>query len=101
MGLDDEVDETNYLTLSDVVIDHIKKTAYKNNFRISTNTGRELYFDEIRIPILDNEGNNFLPSDFARDIRIFLTKVCSDFKGERVRIDAPDIRNGVITVLLP
>jgi len=101
IGLDEEVDETNYLTLADVVIDHIKKTAFKNNFRITTNTGRELYFDEIRIPILDSDGNNFLPSDFARDIRIFLTRVCSDYKGERVRIDAPDIRNGVITVLLP
>lgn len=101
IGLDEEVDETNYLTLSDVLIDHIKKTSFKNNFRITANTARELYFDEIRIPILDNDGNNFLPSDFARDIRIFLTKVCSDYKGERVRIDAPDIRNGVITVLLP
>jgi len=101
IGLDEEVDETNYLTLADVVIDRIKKTAYKNNFRITTNTGRELFFDEIRIPILDGDGNNFLPSDFGRDIRIFLTQICSDYKGVRVRIDAPDIRNGVITVLLP
>ncbi len=101
IGLDEEVDETTYSTLADVVIDHIKKTAYKNNFRISSNTGRELYFDEIRIPILDSDGNNFLPSDFARDIRVFLTRVCSDYKGERVRIDAPDIRNGIISVILP
>lgn len=101
IGLDDEVDQENYLTLSDVVIDHVKKNAYKNNFRITTNTSRELYFDEIRIPIFDENGANFLASDFGREMRIFLTKSCSDFKGERVRIDSPDIRNGVITFQLP
>lgn len=101
ISLSDEVDEENYLTLSDVLIDHIKKTSYKNNFRVASNTAREIYFDEIRVPVLSNEGSNFLPSDFARDIRIFITKVCSDYVGERVRVDAPDIRNGTITVILP
>jgi len=100
-SLSDEVDETNYLTLSDVIIDHVKKSAFKNNFRITSNTARDLYFDEVRIPILDSEGNNYLPSDFARDVRILITKAVSDFSGERVRIEAPEIRNGTITFLLP
>jgi len=101
ISLSDEVDEENYLTLSDVLIDHIKKTSYKNNFRVAANTAREIYFDEIRVPVLSESGGNFLPSDFARDIRIFITKVCSDYVGERVRVEAPDVRNGTITVILP
>jgi hypothetical protein len=100
-SLSHEVDEDNYLTLSDVIIDYVKKSAYKNTFRVTSNTARELYFDEIRVPVLDSNGSNYLPSDFARDIRIILTNVLSEYAGERIRIEAPDIRNGTISFLLP
>lgn len=91
----------DYEMLSDIIIDWVKRTAFKNNFRIRNNSANQLYFDEIRIPWKDESDQNYLPDDYARELRIFLDKELSIYTGERIRIQRPIVNSGVIRIILP
>lgn len=99
-SLSDEIND-DYDLLVDLLIDWVKDHAYKGNFRIRNNSENQLYFDEIRIPLQDESGNNVLPDDFARDFRKYIAKTCSEFNGSRVSMPRPVVNNGTIRVILP
>ncbi len=99
-SLGEEVTD-DYDLLSDILIDYVKQNAYKGNFRIRNNSENQLYFDEIRIPLQDENGVNFSPDDFAREFRKFIAKTCSAFRGERVNMPGVIVNNGIIRIILP
>ncbi len=100
VSLSDQVNsESDYL--SDVLIEWVKKHAYNSNFRIRSNTERQLYFDEIRIPWKDAGGQNYLPDDFAREFRKYIEQTCSTFLNEKLRMQKPVVNNGIIRIIIP
>lgn len=99
-SLGDEITD-NYDLLADVLIKFVKENAYKGNFRVRNNSENQLYFDDIRIPLQDENGINVLPDDFARDLRKYIAQICSDFGGERVNMPRPIVNNGIIRIILP
>lgn len=100
MSLSDEVNAESDL-LSDVLINYVRNHSFKNNFRIRNNTEHQLYFDEIRIPWKDANGQNFLPDDFARDFRKYIDQICSAHLVQKLRMDKPVVSNGIIRMLIP
>ena len=99
-SLSDEMNE-EYDLLADILIDWVRLHAFKGNFRVRTNTENQLYFDEIRIPLQDEDGRNVLPDDFAREFRKYIGQICSDHLGERVPVPRPVVNNGTIRFILP
>lgn len=99
-SLSDEVNE-EYDLLADILIEWVRQHAYQGNFRVRTNTENQLYFDEIRIPLLDEEGRNVLPDDFAREFRKYIGQFCSDYLQERLPMPRPVVNNGTIRFILP
>jgi uncharacterized protein YacL (UPF0231 family) len=71
--LDEEVGD-DYDLLSDLIIDWVKKNAYKNYVHTRGNSATLLYFDEVKIPLRDENGNNYDTNEFARKLYSFLRK---------------------------
>ncbi len=99
-NLSTEMNSENDL-LSDILIAWVKKTAFKNNFRIRNNSEHQLYFDEIRIPWKDTTDQNYFPDDYAKEFRKFIDQECSTFLKEKLRIEKPIVNNGTIRIILP
>ena len=98
-NLEDE--NTNGDYLSDLFIDWVKKNAYKNYYKIKTQTAKELYFDEVRIPIKDETGNNYDINTFAREVRKAVATICSQKDGVKPKVETPKVANGIIRIILP
>ena len=98
-NLEDENANGDYL--SDLLIDWIKKTAYKNYYKIKTQTAKELYFEEVRIPIKDTLGNNYDINTFAREARKAVASICSQKNGIKPKVETPKVANGIIRIILP
>lgn len=98
-NLEDENANGDYL--SDLLIDWVKKTAYKNYYKIKTQTAKELYFEEVRIPIKDASGNNYDINTFAREARKAVAAICSQKNGVKPKIETPKVANGIIRIILP
>lgn len=58
--------------LGDVITDWIEDNAYKNNFGKSNVTDLYITFPGVKVPIRDEEGNNYNPGIFGRKLRNFL-----------------------------
>lgn len=97
--LNDEIGD-NFDTISDLITDWLKKNAYKNQFRMGRSDKQSLIFDEIRIPLRDENGNNYNIQEFEKSlrkaIRVILAK--KDGKGEQF---SPIINEGTIKIILP
>jgi hypothetical protein len=100
ISLSDEVNN-DYDILADILIEWVKKNAYKGNFRIRNNTENQLYFDEIRIPLQDEAGRNVRPDDFAREFRKYIATISSEFLKSKVEMPRPVVNNGNIRIILP
>jgi len=92
-SLDDEIGD-DYDMLSDIILDYVKQNAYKNYSRTKGNTENLLYFNEVKIPLMQ-DGENYSADDFATDMYKFLRrtgkktesgelKVKKDVKGTNV-----------------
>ena len=58
--------------LGDLIGDWIEDNAYKNNFGKSNVTDFYITFPGVKIPIRDEDGNNYSPRNFGRSLRNFL-----------------------------
>lgn len=63
-------------TYTDFLIDYVKKNAYKGAYTLTRNTETELYFTNVQIPTLNEDGTQFSAYDFARAMSKALNKGC-------------------------
>ena len=57
------------LPLSDEIEIWMEKNAYKNNYHIQGTTDLKMIFDDVKIPLKDqNTGNNYNPNKFALEL---------------------------------
>lgn len=68
INFDTEMDD-DYNFFSDLIMSWVKIHANKNNYHIKGNTENLMYFDVIKIPLFDEECNNYNASSFERDMR--------------------------------
>jgi len=60
------------LPLSDVLDTWMGENAVKNNYHMQGTTDVKVFFDDVRIPLKDEHGNNYNPNKFALKIYQFL-----------------------------
>jgi len=82
---------TQGLQLSDELELWMEENAYKNNYHIQGTTDNQMIFDDVRIPLKDqNTGNNYNPNKFALEIFKFLNTLGltskRDIKGNTIYI---------------
>lgn len=97
--LDDEVDGGDFI--SEQITDWVKDNAYKNQYRIKQDSENLLSFDEVRIPLRNDNGTNYTVNDFARSISRALTKICRKKEGVTVKRKRPSVSEGTIRIVLP
>lgn len=61
-------------TYSDWVMDFIKTKTVKGAYKMQRNTANELYFVNVRIPLLQEDGTQYGVYDFTRDLQKSLRK---------------------------
>lgn len=79
------------LLLSDELELWMEAHAYKNNYHIQGTTEKQMIFDDVRIPLKDeNTGNNYNPNKFALEIFKFMKSlglnIGRDIKGNTIFI---------------
>lgn len=74
IDLDEEMD-SDYNLLSDLITDWIEDNAYKNNFRTKGSNSNLLYFDEVRIPLRDENCRNYDSRKFERPLRKYINSI--------------------------
>ena len=79
------------LLLSDELELWMEEHAYKNNYHIQGTTDKQMIFDDVRIPLKDeNTGNNYNPNKFALEIFKFMKSlglnIGRDIKGNTIYI---------------
>ena len=60
------------LALSDQLELWMSENAYKNNYHIQGTTDKEMIFDEVRIPLKDENGNNYNINKFGLKLLKYL-----------------------------
>lgn len=79
------------MLLSDELELWMEDHAYKNNYHIQGTTEKQMIFDDVRIPLKDeNTGNNYNPNKFALEIFKFMRSlglsINRDIKGNTIFI---------------
>ena len=98
--LDDEDKDMN--TFGDLIIDWVKKTSYKGYYKIRTQTPKQIYFEEIKIPLKADDGSNYDVNTYAKEFRKTIAEICVKVKGgDRPKIPTPLISNGVVRFYIP
>lgn len=98
--LDDEDKDMN--TFGDLIIEWVKKSSYKGNYKIRSQTPKQIYFEDIKIPLKDTDGSNYDVNTYAKNMRKTIAEICVKVKGgERPRIPTPLISNGVVRFYIP
>lgn len=67
--------EINGEELADYIEDWVADHAYKNNYHSQGSTEIELIFDDIRIPLQDENGRNYNINQFDRELRQMFRKL--------------------------
>lgn len=84
ISLDIKIDESSTHSLHaemgeselvDQIEDWVAAHAYKNNYHIQGSTEVEMIFDEIRIPLKDENGRNYNINQFDREVRQLFRKL--------------------------
>jgi len=80
----------NGLQLSDEIELWIDEHSMNHNYHIQGTTEKQMIFDEVRIPIKDQNGNNFNTNKFALEIFKFMRdlqlQISRDIKGNTIYI---------------
>jgi len=97
--LDDEIGD-NFDTVSDLITEWIKKNAYKNQYRPGRSDKQTLTFDEVRIPLRDENGNNYNILEFEKSLRKAIRLIISKRDKEGTKF-TPVINEGTIKIVLP
>lgn len=63
-------------TYTDFIIDWMKENTLKGAYNMARNTDTELYFTDVRIKALNDNGTQYSAYDFARDLSKALNKGC-------------------------
>ena len=61
-------------TYADYIIDYVKTHTVKGAYKMQTNTSNELYFVNVRIPMIQDDGTQYGVYDWARDISRVMRK---------------------------
>jgi hypothetical protein len=97
--LNDEIGD-NFDTVSDLITDWIKKNAYKNQYRLGRSDKQTLNFDEIRIPLRDENGSNYNIQEFEKALRKAIRVIIAKKDGKGAQF-SPIISEGTIKITLP
>lgn len=76
--------------LRDVLEEWMEKNSYKNYYHIQGTTAKKMIFDDIRIPLKDENGNNYNINKFSRSLANF-------FKGLGMSVDR-DLNGGTLYI---
>jgi len=63
-------------TYSDWVIDYLKKNTLKGSYKMERNTQTEIFFRNVRIKTLNQDGTQFSAYDFAKEMKKAIDKAC-------------------------
>ncbi|WP_299017107.1 DUF6175 family protein [uncultured Polaribacter sp.] len=98
--LDDEIGEDADF-ISELITDWVKQNANKNQYRIKQDSENILSFDEVRIPLRTESGNNYSINDFAKSISKAIAKICSQKEGIKAKRRRASVSEGTIRIILP
>ena len=98
--LDDEIGD-NMDFVSELITEWVKQNANKNQYRIKQDSENVLSFDEVRIPLRTESGNNYSINDFGRSLSRAIAKICRSKNGVRAKRTKPSISEGTIRIILP
>ena len=91
LDLDTEVDDSGYY-LSELIEEWVEENALNSYFHIQGQSATKMVFDIIKVPVKDDNGNNYRVSKFVIELRKFL-------KEKGVKVDRT-ITGSAITVTL-
>jgi hypothetical protein len=97
--LDDEIGD-NLDFISELITEWVKANANKNQYRIKQDSESILSFDEVRIPLKTEAGNNYTINDFSRSISRAIAKICRK-DGVKAKRTKPTVSEGTIRIILP
>jgi hypothetical protein len=97
--LDDEIGD-NLDFVSELITEWVKTNANKNQYRIKQDSESILSFDEVRIPLKTESGNNYTINDFSRSISRAIAKICTK-DGVKAKRTKPTVSEGTIRIILP
>ncbi len=84
--------------LKDKIDDWMAENCFKNNYHLQGVTGLEMNYDEVRIPLRDENNRNFPVSKFARKLRTFCNTITVD-QSSKIKV-SDDVRGGTIYITL-
>ena len=76
--------------LRDVLEEWMENNSYKNYYHIQGTTAKKMIFDDVRIPLKDENGNNYNINKFSRSLANF-------FKGLGMSVDR-DLNGGTLYI---
>lgn len=76
--------------LRDVLEEWMEKNSYKNYYHIQGTTAKKMIFDDVRIPLKDENGNNYNINKFSRSLANF-------FKSMGLSVDR-DLNGGTLYI---
>jgi hypothetical protein len=97
--LDDEIGD-NLDFVSELITEWVKQNANKNQYRIKQDSESVLSFDEVRIPLRTESGNNYSINDFSRSMSRAIAKICRK-DGVKSKRTKPSVSEGTIRIILP
>lgn len=76
--------------LKDLLEEWMEKNSYKNYYHIQGTTAKKMIFDDVRIPLKDENGNNYNINKFSRSLANF-------FKGLGISVER-DMNGGTLYI---
>ena len=67
--------EFNGTELADLITDWVASHSFQNNYHVQGSTELELIFDDVRIPLKDDNGRNYNIQMFDRELRQYLRQL--------------------------
>ena len=61
---------------SDFIVDYLKNNAKKGAYKLQRNTNKEIFFQNVRIKTLNENGTQYSAYDFAKDLKTAIDKGC-------------------------
>ncbi len=68
-------DEVGGTELADLITDWMGNHSFRNNYHVQGSTETELIFDDVRIPLRDENGRNYNIQMFDRELRQYLRQL--------------------------
>ena len=95
---DDEYGE-DYSTLSEIITNWVKKTAFGNYYKLKSTSAKKLWFETIKIPIKNVDGTQYRIEDYGTQFYKFLRGLSKQSKKGEIQVERL-ITSGKITFQL-